>query len=226
MMENNMMLIDIGILLFLVFLIWSGYRHGFLLKLVSVLGFVVVGLLSWWLSEPLAKILALYPKDSIPLQGTFVEAFLYDQLNRLVIFVVLFVILNIVVLCLKPILKFLSDIPVVSLLNKIAGACLGGIQAVFLLFLASLVLSLPMVPNGANIIEHTLLRYCEPSMDLLMFYAKEPLQQISVLFDMMDRQKALSKQEVEDIRNWLVSQNIEEEQVNAILASLIVNDER
>ena len=219
--NNTMMLINIGIILFMILLVWSGYRHGFLMKLVSILGFVVVGIAAWWLSEPIAKLLAIFPRDSIPLKGTIIESFLYENMNRLMIFVILFIVLNLAILLLKPILKVISDIPVVSLVNKIAGAILGGIQGILILFLVTLVLRLPMISNGAGIVKNSLLRYSEPAVDLMMFYAKEPLTQISVLFDMMNEKEALTKQEVEDIRSWLVSQKIEEEQVNAIMASLV-----
>ena len=57
-----------------------------------------------------------------------------------------------------------------------------------------------------------------------MFYAKEPLQQISAVFDLINEKETLTKQEVENIHDWLVSQNLKEEQVNAIMASL--NSER
>lgn len=217
---NMMMFINVGIVLFLILLLWSGYKQGFLMKLVSVLGFVVIGLLSWWISEPLSRILVLYPRGKVPLQGTIMESFLYENMNRLLLFVLLFVLLQIVILLLKPILKAISDIPVVSTINKIAGMVLGGIQAVLMLFLVSLLLRLPMVPNGTAIVESTLLKHSEQTMNLLMFYAKEPLQQISVIFDMMDQTKTLTKEETAEIKRWLLSQKIEEEQVNAILASL------
>lgn len=217
---NMMMFINLGIVVFAILLLWSGYKQGFLMKLVSILGFVVVGLLSWWISEPLSRVLALYPRGNVPLQGTIVESFLYEHMNRLLIFVILFVLLHIVILFLKPILKMISDIPVVSTINKAAGLVLGGIQAVLILFLVSLLFRLPMVPNGTAIVESTLLKHSEAAMNLLLFYAKEPLQQISVVFDMMDQTKTLTKEEIAEIKRWLLSQNIEEEQVNAIVASL------
>lgn len=215
-----MMYINIGIVVFVILLLWSGYKQGFLMKLVSVLGFVVTGLLAWWISQPLSRILALYPKGNVPLQGTIVESFLYENMNRLLIFVVLFVLLNVVILLLKPMIKAISDIPVVSTINKVLGLGLGGIQAVLMLFLVSLLLRLPMVPNGTAIVESTFLKHSEKATNLLMFYAKEPLQQISAVFDMMDQTKTLTKEETAGIKRWLLSQNIEEEQVNAILASL------
>ena len=133
-------------------------------------------------------------------------------------------ILNIVILFLKPLIKAISDIPVVSTINKVAGLCLGAIQAVVLMFVATLVLRLPFISQGNTYVEGSLLKYSEPMMNTLMFYAKEPLQQISAVFDLINEKETLTKQEVENIHDWLVSQNLKEEQVNAIMASL--NSER
>ena len=168
--------------------------------------------------------LSLYPKSQLPIENDLISSFIYDNINRLFIFVVLFVILNIVILFLKPLIKAISDIPVVSTINKVAGLCLGAIQAVVLMFVATLVLRLPFISQGNTYVEGSLLKYSEPMMNTLMFYAKEPLQQISAVFDLINEKETLTKQEVENIHDWLVSQNLKEEQVNAIMASL--NSER
>lgn len=214
------MIMDAVIVLFFILLLYSGYKQGFLLKLVNIIGFVVVGILSWWLSGPLSKIIGLYPQDSIPLHGTILESFLYENLNRFVVFVVLFVLLNIVILLMKPLLKAISSIPVISTVNKVCGMLLGGVQAILLMALAALALRLPFFASGSQIVDQTLLRYSEPLMGVVLFYAEEPIKQINVLMDMVDQTKTLTPQEVADVRAWLISYGVEEDKVEAIIASL------
>lgn len=222
--QNTWLMIDLVVVIVFALLLFSGYKQGFLMKLISIVGFVVVGIFSWWISAPISRMLSLYPKSQLPIENDLISSFIYDNINRLFIFVVLFVILNIVILFLKPLIKAISDIPVVSTINKVAGLCLGAIQAVVLMFVATLILRLPFISQGNTYVEGSLLKYSEPMMNTLMFYAKEPLQQISAVFDLINKKETLTKQEVENIHDWLVSQNLKEEQVNAIMASL--NSER
>lgn len=213
-------MINLVIIAIFILFLYSGYKQGFLMKLISIIGFVVVGIFSWWMSEPLSRIIGLYPKNTLPLQGTLVESFLYENLNRFVVFVILFVLLNIALLLIKPLLKVISDIPVVSTLNKVCGLVLGAIQAILLLFVAALVLRLPFIANGSQIVNQTLLRYSEPLMDVVLFYAKEPIQQVQVLMDIVDDTEALNKEEIANVRTWLLSYGIEEDKVDALIASL------
>lgn len=222
--QNTWLMIDLVVVIVFALLLFSGYKQGFLMKLISIVGFMVVGIFSWWISAPISRMLSLYPKSQLPIENDLISSFIYDNINRLFIFVVLFVILNIVILFLKPLIKAISDIPVVSTINKVAGLCLGAIQAVVLMFVATLVLRLPFISQGNTYVEGSFLKYSEPMMNTLMFYAKEPLQQISAVFDLINEKETLTKQEVENIHDWLVSQNLKEEQVNAIMASL--NSER
>lgn len=222
--QNTWLMINLVVVIVFALLLFSGYKQGFLMKLISIVGFVVVGIFSWWISAPISRMLSLYPKSQLPIENDLISSFIYDNINRLFIFVVLFVILNIVILFLKPLIKAISDIPVVSTINKVAGLCLGAIQAVVLMFVATLVLRLPFISQGNTYVEGSLLKYSEPMMNTLMFYAKEPLQQISAVFDLINEKETLTKQEVENIHDWLVSQNLKEEQVNAIMVSL--NSER
>ena len=92
------MLVNMVILCVLCALVFGGYRDGFLLKLLSILSFFVCGFLAWWASSYVGSFIHLYPKHALPLQDTPLEAVLYDNLNRLLIFVILFVLLQLAVL--------------------------------------------------------------------------------------------------------------------------------
>lgn len=218
--QNTWLMINLAVVIVFALLMFSGYKQGFLMKLVSIIGFVVVGIFSWWISAPISRMLSLYPKGQLPIENDLISSFIYSYINRLFIFVILFVVLNIAILFLKPLIKAISDIPVVSTINKLAGLCLGVVQAVLLMFVVTLILRLPFIPQGEAYVEGSLLKYSDPMMNTIMFYAKEPLQQISAVFDLVNEKETLTKQEVENIHNWLVSQDLKEEQVDAIMASL------
>lgn len=207
------------VIIFLVFIL-SGYKEGFLIKLLSILSFLVVGFLAWWLSAYIGKFLSLYPKDAIPLKGTPLEGMFYDNLNRTLLFVVLFVLLNIVVMFLRPLFKAVGSIPIISTFNKIAGCVLGGVQALFLLVLATMVLRLPFWEEGNTIASQSLLRYSDPIASAAMFYMKEPMQELQKLDNALNKKEALSESEIEDIRTWMLQQNIDKEKADEYISML------
>ena len=52
--------LNIAVVLIIALFAYSGYRQGFLLKALGCFGFLVCGLLSWFLSSPLAKVISIY----------------------------------------------------------------------------------------------------------------------------------------------------------------------
>lgn len=211
--------VNVMILVIFIAFIIHGYRKGFLLKLISILSFFVVGILSWYLSSPLAKILSLYPKDALPFQDTLLEALLYENLNRIFIFVILCILFSLLVVIIKPMLKILGSVPVVSLLNKVAGSILGGIQALLIFFLAAMFLRLPLWDKGPEIASSSLLKYSDSIGDILLFYIQEPLQAIQKLDTTLQQSETLSTLEQEKLRSWLLEQSIDKEKVDEIMNS-------
>lgn len=214
------MLVNMVILCVLCALVFGGYRDGFLLKLLSILSFFVCGFLAWWASSYVGSFIHLYPKHALPLQDTPLEAVLYDNLNRLLIFVILFVLLQLAVLVIKPFTKAANHVPVVSGINRLLGAALGALQAVLLMVLAAMVCRLPFWKTGNEIASASLLRYSDGMMDALTFYAREPLQELSRLTSALDEKQTLSTSEKENIRSWLLEQNMKKEDVDTLLSAL------
>ena len=200
------MLVNMVILCVLCALVFGGYRDGFLLKLLSILSFFVCGFLAWWASSYVGSFIHLYPKHALPLQDTPLEAVLYDNLNRLLIFVILFVLLQLAVLVIKPFTKAANHVPVVSGINRLLGA--------------ALVCRLPFWKTGNEIAFASLLRYSDGMMDALTFYAREPLQELSRLTSALDEKQTLSTAEKENIRSWLLEQNMKKEDVDTLLSAL------
>lgn len=214
------MVVNIVILCALCAFVFGGYRDGFLLKLLSILSFFVCGFLAWWASSYVGGFIHLYPKHALPLQDTPLEAVLYDNLNRLLIFVILFVLLQLAVLIVKPFTKAANHVPVVSGINRLLGAALGALQAVLLMVLAAMICHLPFWKTGNEIASASLLRYSDTMLEALTFYAKEPLQEVSKLTSALEEKQTLSTAEKENIRSWLLEQNMKKDDVDTLLSAL------
>ena len=110
--------------------------------------------------------------------------------------------------------------PIVSGINRMLGAALGALQAVLLMVLAALICQLPFWKTGNEIASASLLRYGEPLLKTITFYAREPLQELSKLTSALEEKQTLSTAEKETVRDWLLQQNMKKEDVDTVLSAL------
>lgn len=211
----------ISLAILIVFMI-SGYKRGFVLKVIGILSFFLVGFLAWQLSSYISQYILIYPKDSIPLMGTIVEDMVYGTMNRITIFVLLFVVLQILVVVLRKALHIVHHIPVVSTLNRFLGCLFGSIEGFFVLFLVALVLQLPFIEHGNQIVSKSYLRYYEPIAKVALFYIKEPITQIQQLTKGLGDKQSISSEDVNKLQQWLLEQDISKENVDEVVSHLRV----
>lgn len=205
------------IVVFLAFL-YSGYKEGFVRKLLGILSFFIVGIFSWYVSGILSKLLTLYPKQEIDI----INQLLYDSFNRITLFVILFILLQLLVLLLRPSTRILNHIPVISFLNRIAGCLLGGLQAFLILFLITMGLRLPLWDKGSELVSSSYLRYSDSLGSLLLFYTKEPIDDLQKMNASLNQTQALTANEADHIYQWLLNNNINKEDADKIMSMLRV----
>lgn len=197
---------------------FMGYKKGFVLKLIGIVTFFVAGILCWFVSGFVMHWITIYPKGT----NEIIDLLLYDQLNRLAVFVVLFLLLQAILLVIRPALHILNHIPVVSLLNRLLGCALGLIQAFLILFLITMALRLPLWEQGNMIASNSWLHYSDPMAKWALFYIKEPLTQMQKLSDTAQQKESLTKQEAHQFYEWLIQQNISKEDADDLMDMLRV----
>lgn len=213
--------LNIGIVLVLALFAYSGYRQGFLLKVLGCIGFVVVGFLAWFLSSPFGKLLHLFPEDMTPMKGTLIEPIFYESINRMVVFVVLFVLLGIVVVFLRPLLKAVGKLPVIAQVNKLLGVAVGFLQGWIVLMVVSFAFTTPLFANGASVLEKSFLKPVEGITDKALFFAGDTLAELKSVQKIVTPSTALTDADVENIRQWLESYDLPANQVDAFLKELL-----
>ena len=212
-------IVNLVMMIMLVVFILSGYHTGFVSKLLNICGFFVCGFFAWHISGYIAEWISLYPENYLPLQGTPLEGILYNQLNHLFLFVILFIALLVCVLVLKPFGKLLNHIPVVSIVNRIFGAFLGGVQAILIFALVSLALQFPFWEAGNQIAQSSLLKYTEPFLETISWYTEEGLIKAGIMMQEKDTSD-LTEAQLHDLQEWLLQHNIKQEDVEAVLSTL------
>ncbi len=213
-------ILNLAVVAVLLLFEYSGYRQGFLLKLFGILGFAVCALLAWLLSSPFAKLLRIYPQDMTPMANTIAGPLFYEAINRAIVFLVLFVILSIAVLFLKPILKGLGKLPLIQEVNTLLGAGVGALQGVVFVMIASFVFSTPLFANGTKVIDESFLKPMNAIGEAFLFFANDSIEELKSIQKIVTPSTALDEEDLTHIRHWLLSYDLEEARVDAFIANL------
>lgn len=214
-------ILNIIVIALLALFAYSGYRQGLLLKVIGCIGFVVVGFLAWFLSSPLGKLLHLLPANIAPMEDTIVGPIFYEMINRMVVFVVLFVLFSIVIILMKPILKTLGKLPVVHQVNTVLGTIFGFVQGVIMVMIITFVFATPLFANGSKVITGSFLSPVYQLTESALFFAEDTLGELQSVQKIVTPSTMLTETDVENIRSWLLRFDLPENQVDAFLHDVL-----
>lgn len=212
-------IINLIMLFVVIFSIIDGYRNGFLLKIASLCGIIVLGILSWSIAPMISEVIHLFPKSLLSFTDNSINLLFYNQMNTFLIFLVLWVLMNLLILLIKPILKFFNVVPIISGMNRFIGSIFGAFEGIVLLLITILFLQTPFISNGQQLIEQSYLKELEPYSSTVVFFAKESFEQIKTL-QQIQIEDAIKMEDIIKIKEWLLNQGISEEKVENLIQTL------
>jgi|GEM_PF-3503014 len=154
-MDQLYLYVNIGIIFLFVAMMILGYRNGLIYELLRFLFSVASVFISYSLYKPLANAMPLIKEESI--QQVLLKPFA-PILNQILWFLIICVACKLISSFVVPLFKFISKLPLLGSLNKLIGLIFGFINACFWCFLLSMLLVLPIIPNGKELRENTLLK--------------------------------------------------------------------
>lgn len=153
--------INIAMAAYLIVKFITGWRKGVIGSLLSTLGSFLCLYGAYLLSGHLAEKISLYPADKLPLQGTIIADAIYPYLNRIVWFVILFVILKVVLMLVEALIRAVRKLPGIHFLSGLCGGLFGLLTGALVLGVVCILLHLPIISNGTDLIENTGLSYVD-----------------------------------------------------------------
>ena len=134
---------------------WNGYRKGLLRSLLSLAGTIASFYLAWMFSENLSTSMPLIRNTNLdPLLQTLTAQY-YILANRLLYFVILFLVFRIVCMLLDFLLKVLQTMPGYHFVSSVSGMILGLIQTCIWCLVICVVLESPVFYHGSMIVNET-----------------------------------------------------------------------
>ena len=205
-------LLDIGVIALLLLCLYSGFRQGFLLKVLDCFGIVVSALLAWGFAR-LLSFIQIYPKAFVPFADLALGDALASLLNEISWFVVCFILLNIVIRLLHPLFSFVRHVPILAGVNRLLGVLFGFVQGTAFLVIFAVVFQTPFFANGSLVVERSYLRPFAAIADNLTTLQKEEIDALRSLQKIMTPSTQLKEADKEAIRAWLNEHDINEQDV-------------
>ena len=205
--SNLFIFIDILIVIIFLFCIIKGLINGFIFELINILFLALSFAVAWFISPIFASkvpLIVLDVKNELALKLIeFSDAVIL--VNNLLWLVIIVLILNLLFMIIKPIFKKISKIPVIGPFNRVLGGILGGLRAFVICLLISVLLSMPVIQNGKDVNEGTVLKYADDvtSYATNLILNNINLDKIKEEFDDFDVDKARK-----DLASWLIDQGI------------------
>ena len=144
-----MSLLDALIIVFLIVGILGGLRRGFIRSIVSLIGLVVILVLSYYLKNPVAtflyKHLPFFKFNGLIKGVSVINILLYELIAFLVVFCILYLILRIIIKITGIIESLLKATIILGFISKILGGLVGLIEAYIIIFILLFVTSQPFL---------------------------------------------------------------------------------
>lgn len=140
------------IILYLAFIV-IGYKNGLILQIVDL----VYNILALFIGYFLAPILASH-FPIVKLDEVYMALKLNVLMDTLIYMIIVFILLKLLYLIIKPLFGFVSKIPLIGFVNDIGGVLMGIVNATIVVLLFCMLLNTPLFKNGNEVKEKTYLK--------------------------------------------------------------------
>lgn len=148
--------IDIAVILIYLAFFFLGVHRGFLYQIITLIASVASFFVSWRYHELFADYAEIWPRSLTPMQDTLFADILYQKMNQVVWFVLLFLILKLMFAIVSQLFKGLQEVPILRQINGIFGGLLGLVISTIWVLVFSVFLNTPVITNGQMVKEQTL----------------------------------------------------------------------
>lgn len=161
----------INIILVLIYIIFAiiGYKNGLMVQMIDLIFNFLAIFAAYFISPILASHFPLVTMEEI-----YTKLNINRIIDTLIYCVIVYVILRIFYIFIKPVFKSVSKVPLIGFLNKVGGFLLGIVNATFIMLALGLLLTTPLFSNGIEVKKGTFLKYtdklCEKAIDISVKY--------------------------------------------------------
>lgn len=214
--ESMIVFINFAFVVWFLISLAQGYKKGLLLQIVDLVGTFVALFAAWVFAPVFVKIFEFVKSPGSGLIS--VDQIITQQVNRLIWFVVLFVVARLLLLLVTPIVSAISKIPFVKQVNSTVGGLFSIVMFVLKLLILTYFLSFPIVSNGQDIIDNTILKPLVEVSKPVLNGLDRNIEKNEAIQNVM-RNKSLSEEQEHELASWLREQGINEKDIKEFINS-------
>lgn len=204
------MYFNIGVIVLYLFCLFRGAKRGFLLQIIGSIGTVASFLVAWRYCGFAGTYYDLWPKDITPFSEIpSLSDALYDHLNEVAWFIVLFIVIRLLFLLLEKLCAGLSEVPVIRELSGLLGGLFGVVSATVWVLLFSTVLNLPFFVHGHDMVERTLIGTVSHGTSELVTQFAGPISASDAVGTLYEEARQLDGKDKEFLSEWLSEHGFE-----------------
>ena len=197
-----------------------GYKHGLVLSLVNCLGSVVALAAGFLFSVSASKILMLYPLSLTPMNDTPFGPVFQQMLNQVAWFVLIVACVKLVCMLLKPLAKGLQKVPVLGFFNKLTGAAFGLVNMWIYSSVLCMVLALPSIPWGTDVLELSLFKSTSLFTDMIAEKIEFTDEDVEKIMNQVNQFQNLDEETIQQIQEFLSQYGVTQAQIDALFENL------
>ncbi|QIK69881.1 CvpA family protein [Erysipelothrix sp. HDW6C] len=209
-----MLYVNIIIALWFLVDLYRGYKRGLLLQLVDIVGTFVSLFAAWILSPIFVKVYAF-----VQIEGNgfiSINQLVGHQINRLIWFAILFVVIRVALLIVTPLASFVSKMPLIKQVNSAVGGVFSVVFFLVKMMLVIVFLSTPVVKNGQEIVENSWLKHVDSFTRPIMATVDDFMIRNEAIQTIILEQK-LPKEQEKALTEWLFKNGFTEKEIKEFL---------
>lgn len=203
------------LLIWLLIALYRGYKRGLILQVVDMVT-TFVSLLAAWVLSPIFQNVYQFVETS---SNGFVSIadLVGMQTNRLIWFALLFVLIRIVLLVIKPLAVVISKMPLISQVNSSIGGVFSMVYFAIKLVILIAILGTPVVANGQEVIDSSVLKHVDSISKPILENVFTSLSKNDALQSIIYEQKLTDEQTIA-ITEWLQSNGFTHNEIKEFLS--------
>ncbi len=206
-------IINLGLIAIVVYQLIRGYHLGLVERLFALVSLVLTLIFSVELANYFNSMVNIF---SITSENVSQNA-LNLVLNYIIWLVLSFIIIRIGFALIKPIILKIANFPIIRWVNKLAGLAFSTIMSWIILVFICLLLMTPLVKNGREVIQNTVLSYVQPTAFLITSQTKLEIEEYIALQRVII-EDALAE-DIEKVKDLLAKNGFSEEAIKEFLSA-------
>lgn len=202
------------LVVFLIFMIFRGYKKGMLLQVVGLVSTFVSLVIAWIFADVFVGVYRFVSYDGTSI--TKVDTFLSTEANKLIWFLILFILIRILMMVLTPIAALISKLPLIKQVNSVLGGLFSVVSFFIYTILIVYFLTLPIVKNGQTIIDNTFLEPIQSTVVPVLSFVDDVVEDNLALQSLIDN-RGLSLEQKQSLIDLLSDNGFSQAEIREFL---------